>query len=281
MKKFFSYIGVISLLVFTFFYTEKTVNVVKEYDDIMIEIKKVNEEYKIAAQEALIENDTIIPGLKGKEVDIDQSYSKMKRYGSFNSNLLIFKEIVPNITIDDNFDKYVIAGNSKKRMVSFIFLVEDDDNVDDVLRILNKRNIKGNFFINSNWLENNNSLIVELIKDGHNVGNLSNNFDYQDDLYIWMDTVIRKIAKQDISYCYSKKENSKTLKKCSLYDNYTIIPSIIVDNYPLKEVKEKLLSGSIISFEVNSNLINELDLIINLIESKGLSITTLSEHLSE
>ena len=281
MKKFFSYIGILSLLLFTFFYTEKTVNVVKEFDDIMIEIKNVNEEYKIEARDATILNNTIIPGLKGKEIDINKSYSKMKQYGSFNSNLLTFKEIEPTISIKDNFDKYVIAGNSDKRMVSFVFLVNDNDNIDEILRILNKRNIKGNFFINSNWLEKNNDLIVELIKEGHNVGNLSNNFNYKDDVYVWMDTVIKKIGKQDISYCYSETEDIETLKICSLYNNYTIIPSIVVENYPLKEIKEKLSSGSIISFKVNSNLKKELDLVINYIESKGLSIMALDEHLKE
>lgn len=281
MKKFFSYIGILSLLLFTFFYTEKTVNVVKEFDDIMIEIKNVNEEYKIEARDATILNNTIIPGLKGKEIDINKSYSKMKQYGSFNSNLLTFKEIEPTISIKDNFDKYVIAGNSDKRMVSFVFLVNDNDNIDEILRILNKRNIKGNFFINSNWLEKNNDLIVELIKEGHNVGNLSNNFNYKDDVYVWMDTVIKKIGKQGISYCYSETEDIETLKICSLYNNYTIIPSIVVENYPLKEIKEKLSSGSIISFKVNSNLKKELDLVINYIESKGLSIMALDEHLKE
>lgn len=281
MKKFFSYIGIFSLLLFTFFYTEKTVSVVKEYDDIMIEIKNINDEYKIDAKDALINDNTIIPGLKGKEIDINKSYSKMKRYGSFNSNLLIYKEIFPTISIKESFNKFVISGNSEKRMVSFIFLVEYDDNIDNIVTILDKKNIKGNFFINSDWLEKNNDLVISLMNEGHNIGNLSNNYNYQDNLYTWADTIIRKIGKQDISYCYSENENIEILKICSLYNNYTIIPSVIVKDYPLKEVKEQLLPGSIISFEVNNNLTNELELIINFIENKGLSITNLKEHLSE
>lgn len=281
LKKFFSYIGIFSLLLFTFFYTEKTVSVVKEYDDIMIEIKNINDEYKIDAKDALINDNTIIPGLKGKEIDINKSYSKMKRYGSFNSNLLIYKEIFPTISIKESFNKFVISGNSEKRMVSFIFLVEYDDNIDNIVTILDKKNIKGNFFINSDWLEKNNDLVISLMNEGHNIGNLSNNYNYQDNLYTWADTIIRKIGKQDISYCYSENENIEILKICSLYNNYTIIPSVIVKDYPLKEVKEQLLPGSIISFEVNNNLTNELELIINFIENKGLSITNLKEHLSE
>ena len=84
MKNFFQIVGIISLLCFSFIYTEKTVTVVKEFDDIMIQIKEQNELYKILPTEATIADDTIIPGLNGSEIDIDKSYSKMKRYGKYN-----------------------------------------------------------------------------------------------------------------------------------------------------------------------------------------------------
>ena len=47
MKKLFEAVGFITLICLSFVYTEKTVNVVKEYDDIMVTIKEKNEEYKI------------------------------------------------------------------------------------------------------------------------------------------------------------------------------------------------------------------------------------------
>lgn len=40
MKKLFEAVGFITLICLSFVYTEKTVNVVKEYDDIMITIKE-------------------------------------------------------------------------------------------------------------------------------------------------------------------------------------------------------------------------------------------------
>ena len=46
MKKLFQIIGIISLMGFSFFYTEKTVSVVKEYDTIMIDIKNVEKNYQ-------------------------------------------------------------------------------------------------------------------------------------------------------------------------------------------------------------------------------------------
>ena len=108
MNKFFCILGSITLVILSFIYTEKTVNVIKEYDDIMISIKSENKNYRIDAVDAIIKDNTIIPGLKGREIDENKSYSKMKRYGSYNSSLLEYNEIIPSISIENNFDKYII-----------------------------------------------------------------------------------------------------------------------------------------------------------------------------
>lgn len=281
MKKFFSIIGVLTILSFSFFYTEKLTNVVKEYDDIMIQIKDANNQYKVEPNNAIIDGNTIIPGIKGKEINQDKTYSKMKRYGKFDSDLIVYQDIDPTISIKNNFDKYVISGNPNKRMVSYIFLVENNDKIDKILKILEKNSLKGNFFIDGNWLENNNQLLVDLIKKGHNIGNLSYNRDYTNSSYPWTDTIIKKIGKQDFGYCYLEEENSIALKLCSLYNNYTIKPSIIVQNNPFKTVEENIKSGSIISFKITNSLEKELDSIIQYTKSKGFDIQTLNNHLEE
>ena len=40
MRRFFEILGFLSLVCFSFFYTEKTIDVVKEVDDIMITLKE-------------------------------------------------------------------------------------------------------------------------------------------------------------------------------------------------------------------------------------------------
>lgn len=281
MKKIFEGIGILSLVCLSFLYTEKAVDVVKEYDEIMVSIKEENENYKIEAKDAVIHEDTIIPGMKGKEVNINKSYSKMKRYGKFNSNLLEYNEILPTVTIQDNYEKYIISGNAEKNMVSLIFLVEENDSINDILKVLDEKEIKGNFFVDGKWLENHNEELVELIEQGHNVGNLSYNRDYTDSSYAWMDTFIKKVGKQEIGYCYNEVADSNALKLCALSKNYTIRPNIIVKNYPLKEIKDQLSAGSMISIPINKTVQKELPVIINYIVSKGYQITTLMEHLSE
>lgn len=281
MKKMFEALGILSLVCLSFLYTEKTANVVKEYDDIMIAIKQENENYKVDPIDAIIENDTIIPGMNGKEININKSYSQMRRYGKFNSSLLVYRDVSPNLSITKQYEKYVISGNTNKKMVSLIFLVEENDSIDTILKMLTQKQVKANFFVDGKWLENHNDELLLLIEQGHNVGNLSYNRDYTDSSFAWMDTFIKKVGKQNIGYCYNEVADSTALKLCALSQNYTIRPNIRIKEYPLKEIKSQVVSGSIISFPITEIVEKELSLIINYIESKGYQIATLEEHLSE
>lgn len=107
------------IIIISFIYTKSLVSVVKNYDDIMIKIKQEKHKYYIKPIEAIIENDTIIPGIKGKEVDINKTYSKMKRYGKYEESLIVLKDIEVKNHIDK--DKYIISGNKNKNMVTLIF----------------------------------------------------------------------------------------------------------------------------------------------------------------
>lgn len=280
MKKFFSYLGIFCLLLVSFFYTEKTVSVVKEYDDVMIQIKEYSLNNKKEPINAYIDGNTIIPGIMGYQVDINKSYHNMKRYGKFDNSLLEYENILPSVTMNNNKDKYIISGNPDKRLVSLIFIVDENSDIGSILSILNKDNIKANFFINDKWLENNSHKLEYIISYGHVIGNLSSNFNYLDSSFLWMDTVIKKIGKQEKGYCYFIEENESELNMCSLYDNYSIKPTII-NEYPYKEVKEKLVSGSILSFKINNNIIQELPIIISYIKSKGLIISNLNDMIKE
>lgn len=281
MKKLFQIIGFISLMGFSFFYTEKTVSVVKEYDDIMISIRSIEKKYKKEPIQATITGNKIIPGVSGSKIDINRSYSKMKRYGSFEESLIVLKKIKPNNLLEKNKHKYIIGGNKNKKIVSLIFLVDKNDNIDEIINILDKKEVKGNFFVDGKWLEKNNNLVPILVRENHVVGNLSYNNDYLDSSFIWIETIIEKIGKQDIGYCYSEEENKDIINTCKRNNNYTIMPNIIIENNPYSEVKEKLVSGSIISFKINDNLVEELPIVINFIKSKGYKIENLNIHLEE
>lgn len=281
MKKFFQIIGFITLMAFSFFYTEKTVNVVKDADEIMIEIKENMDKYKKEPIDATIVNNTIIPGISGMEVNINDTYDAMKKVGKYEANLIKYKKIYPTISIHDNYDKYIISGNQNKKEVTFIFKVDDDDNINKIVNILNENGISSNFFIDGKWFENNTNLIIQLMNQGNVIGNMSYNLDYSNNNFIWMDTIITKMGKQKTSFCYTESENEITLKNCSLERNYTIMPNIIVKNNPLIEIKKQLVQGSIIAFDITNKVEEELPIIIKYIKSRDYQIVNLTALLTE
>ncbi len=277
----FQVIGMISLICISFFLTEKTVDVVKDTDQIMIEIKKKSDELMEMPEDATVKDHTIIPGISGKTVDIKKSYEKMKRYGSYLDSLLEYKKVEPNVSLSNHYDKYVISGNPKKNMVSLLFIVKEDTDIAPFLKKLEKTNTKVTFFLDGNWFEQNNAKVLELMNQGYEIGNFSIQNNYQDSSFVWMDTIIKKLGKQKQSYCYMEEEKEDDLMICMMNKDHTIMPSIKVQNYPLKEVKEQLKAGSIISFPMNSKTLDELSSIISYIESKGYTIELLKTHLEE
>lgn len=276
MKKIFQIIGLITLTCFSFFITEKTALVVSDMDNIMIEIKENKDKYKQSSIDAIIDNNTIIPGVRGREVNISKSYRNMKNNGFYSDSLYIYNYTYPKVSLTDNMDKYIIKGNPSKRMVSLIFTVEANDNVIDILNIINNYNVKATFFVNTNW---NNDLVKELIKDGHNVGILLD--DYNDSNFDWMDMVIKRVNKQQNGFCYNLEDNKSNVDICKVKGNYTIRPVVISDKTPLQDIKSKLESGSLLSLKINSQVKKELSSIIIYIKSKGYKLSNLEENVLE
>lgn len=277
MKKYFQIVGILSLACFSFIFTEKTALMVQDSDILMQTIKENEEQYNIESINASIVDDTITPGVSGKKVNDDKSYTNMKRLGKFNSDMLIYDYILPEVSLTKTFDKYVIGGNPRKNMISIILKITSDDDIDDILKIVDDTKI--NLFIDGNWLEKNEKELDKL--SNYNIGNLSYNGDYNNSGFIWMNTIISKHSKQKNKYCYQEEKNEEYLKICTLQKNYTIMPSIVIKDNPLIETKNELKSGNIISMSINAKTTKELPLIINYINSKGYKIVSLDELLSE
>jgi len=280
VKKFFQTIGIISLACFSFIFTEKTAITLRDNDELMKVIKEHSDTYKVESENAKVENDTIVPGLNGKSINNNKSYDNMKRLGQFNENLLIYDLVLPEISIKDNYNKYIIRGNPRKNMVSLIFKVESNSDIDSLLNTIDS-NIPLNIFIDGNWLEKNETSLKKIADLNYIIGNLSYNGDYYNSGYVWINTIIKKYSSQENSYCYMEEKNASYLNICSLQKSYSIFPSLIIENNPLIEIKNNLKSGEIISFKINNQTLKELPLIINYINSKGYKIVGLDELLSE
>ena len=276
LKRIFEIIGFISLVCFSFFYTNEISNVIKENDDLLIQIKDNEDLYNVKAIDAVILDDTIIPGVSGRKVSIDKSYNNMKKYNTFNDNLLVYDKVKPNISVNKVYDKYIISGNKSITNITLTFVLYSDSNIDNIINILNKNDIKATFFVDMDYFDSNNEIISYLIKNNHTIGFLNSskgNINY-------MSAVVSKINNQKYLFCFNDLKNSEFLKICSLNNNYSISSNVIDKDYYIN-VKKNLTNGSILTFKVNSKLDDELELIINYIKQKGFKIINMPELINE
>ena len=88
MKKIKQPIITIILILFSFYYTNKAVEIIREVDPIMKEIRSTSDKYKIESKNAQVIGEKIIPGKNGKEIDYEESYNirSYRNYACHRSN---------------------------------------------------------------------------------------------------------------------------------------------------------------------------------------------------
>lgn len=279
MKSIVKLLGLLVLIGFSFFYTDKVIEVIREEDEVMIKIKEEKNHYFVKPIDAIVSGNTIIPGINGREVDVDGSYKKMKEQGIYNEKLFVFDEIKPKVRLEDNQDKFIISGNKNKKMVSLVFSIDSSRYLEQVDKILNNKNVIGNFFVDYSYLISNSTVIKD--KSHHEFYSYGSNGIYAPDTILFANNLISRISNNEAIYCFSPDMSKKTLSLCSKNNLYTISPTIVGANTPYKNVKNKLESGSIIFLSLNNEGMTELPLVIDYIEGKGYKIVGLSTLLSE
>ena len=282
MPKTYTFLGdnmkkllIIILLLFSFFYTNKSISIIRNQDPLMKEIIKNKSKFEIKSVNAIVKENTIIPGKQGKEVDLEKTYTKMKQYGTYNEALTVLKETKPTISIDDNYDKLITSGNKENKNISLIFKVEKDTNINKLLSILNYHNIQVTFFIDGLYIENN------------NINNLSN---HQIELLSYNNKIDEITFSSDLSYLsyktnkspkYCLEDNNNIINLCKELKLHTISPTIKIKKDPYKELKNNLSNSSIILVPINNQIYESLSTSILYIKSKGYNFLTLSDLLSE
>ena len=270
--KFIKLLGLLCLICFTFIYTEKIIDVSINQDEIMIKLKEIENAYKIEPIDAKIIDDTIIPGNVGKYIDINTSYKEMKKIGYFEETLISYKDIYPNISIYNNYNKYIIKGNNQNKQVSLIYILNNDKTLNHILNVLKTKNTTISFFIDSTFL-NNNIEIIYTLKD-YQIYNYGNNGKYTKDNIIITNNIINNKSNNNSMYCLFTNKDINSLNTCAESKMLSIMPSI-TGSY--KNIKNSLENGSII----NITNTQELVYIIEHIKNKGYDIVPLQDIIKE
>ena len=263
MKNIIKTISLLSLVCFSFFYTDKVINMINKKDPLMIKIETIKEKYEVKPVNAVLNEDTIVPGISGKEIDVLKSYEEMKLSGIFREELLVYKSLYPSSLLSSNKDKYIIKGNNDKNKVALLLIL----NIKDIEKITNN---------NLTLFLNHKDINIENINKlkTNEIYTYGNNGIYTKESLTSDNSIINRISNNTSKYCLSKEKNKSLLEVCSQNNMYTILPNIIGD---YEDIKKEITNGSIILL----NSPNNLNIIIKYINSKGYQITPLSNLLKE
>ncbi|KAB7709249.1 polysaccharide deacetylase family protein [Bacillus aerolatus] len=113
-----------------------------------------------------------IPGYNGLEVNSKASYKKMKASGKFDANKVVYKEVSPNVHLEDLDPEPIYRGNPQKPMVTLLINVAwGNEYIPGILEVLNDHQTKATFFFDGSWVKKNPDLAKMIGEEGHEIGN--------------------------------------------------------------------------------------------------------------
>ena len=256
LKQFYKYFGIIAIMLFSFYYTERIALFMIKSDPIYETIEDVSSTTNVNYVNAIIKDNTIIPGVNGLEVNAEKSFQKMKSFGASNKYYLIFDQVKPDISLEDNKDKIITEGNASKKSVAIIL-----SNQKVLIDYFQKNQIQASVLITKETLEKDSKL--EQIND--------------DSKYMKETDNLLDSLNQNKNICIVNAYNQDT---CQKEKKYLVKPSLNLNRSNIASIKGKIQSGSIILIEETATL-EDVKILLNQINYKGLSILTLSELIME
>ena len=264
MNNYFKYFTIFLIAIFSFYWTNKVIELSEKNNVILASINKYADSFDYKCREGSITEDGIILGLSGLRVDKDKSYSNMKGIG-FKEELIEYKENECILSKKNNLNKYIIRGNEYNNNISIVIDVNSGKYYNKMLKIADQKNIELNILMNYNSLSENLDNIENhsnILFKGNSLKELNNFINILHDEIFCVKTNDYEI----INDCIKKKIN--TIKII----NY-------IDKDLLTTTKKILDKGVIIFIKESNNNLNELSATINYIQSKGYKIVNINELL--
>lgn len=243
-------------MVFSFYYTDKIALMVQNNNPIMKQINEEKNKHEEKSVNAIIKEDKIIPGKNGLTINVEKSFSAMKSFNAFNSYYLIYDQVKPDISLNDNKDKIITNGNLANKNISIILEYNEKN-----IKYLEKYNIKGDVLIKKANFLNTNKL--EMIND---------DFENYNEVEILLNR-----SKLNNNLCLAKESNKDF---CLKRNKYLIDSELVLTNDNVFKIKNDLKNGSIVIVKEDTSL-TSLEVIINQAKFRNLNVVYLSKLISE
>lgn len=279
---------------------EHTAEVTKNETILKEEIVERSPEYNVDPQDAYIDRVwKKTPGRNGLKVNIEASYEKMKKAGTFKEELLVFDEVPPSVSLNDLPASPIYRGNPEKNMVAFLINVSwGTEHIPDLLNILKEQKTRATFFIEGKWAKENPDVVKMIEEQGHLIGNHAYNhpdmarMSKQEamDQIERTNQIIKALIEETPKWFAppSGSFNDDVVEGAHELNMETILwtvdtidwknPSV---NVMMNRVMTNIHPGATILMHPTSSTIQGLPLLIKEIRSEGYKIGTVEQLLSE
>lgn len=240
-----------------------------------------------------------IPGYNGLAVDIEASYQKMRTGYGFDVDHLVYKEVSPQVHLSDLPPSPIYKGNPEKPMVALLINVAwGNEFIPQILKTLNKCQVKATFFFDGSWVKKNPDLAMMISKENHEIGNhayshpdlnhLSQN-ETMNELKMTNDVIEAKLGIKPKWFAPpSGSFNQETVNVAHQLDMKTILWTVDTVDWKkpstsemVRRVVTQVGSGSMILMHPTKPVAEGLETMIVDIEKKGYRLGTVSEIISE
>lgn len=252
MKSLIKYIGVLLLIMFSFYYADNISKALIYKSELMQQILNEKNKHETSYINAVITDDYIIPGMNGIKVNEIDSYYNMKKINSFSVNKLIYDQIIPEVSLENNKKYLINKGNSNKKAIAIVL----EDNNKYLINYALKNNLKINILTTYHNFDKN--LKAKQINAD------SENYDKLESL------LNRNQINTNIFFVKDKQRSNK--------DKYQVTYTYIVNNNTLPNIK--INYGDIIYIDNNLSLAN-FKILIKKIQYNNYKIIYLDELISE
>ncbi|MDD6272314.1 MAG: hypothetical protein PUA90_02200 [bacterium] len=255
MKDYFKYIFMLAIVLFSFYYTDRVFEFSLNNNTILASINEYAQENDTKCIEGSINENGIILGLSGLKVNKNKSYSNMKGNG-FKDELIEYEKEECILSKENNLDKYIISGNNINKNISLVIDIVNQKYYEKMMEVFENNNISYNLLVNDNFKNNEYETILY---KGDNI----------------------KSFKKQYNNIYCVKTNDyEIINDCKKYKINSIRMINYIDSKLYTNIKKLLNNGNIIFIKESNLNLNELEITIKYITSRGFNIVDINDLLS-
>lgn len=239
-----------------------------------------------------------IPGYNGLMLDVESTKERLNKEGKWDDRYVIYKEVPPQVQIEQLGAVPIYRGNPAKPMVSIMINVAwGNEYLPSILETLKQNDVKVTFFLDGSWTSKFPEEAKKLVMEGHEIGNHAythpamsklSNGRIEQEIVRTNDIIQRVTGVEPTLFAPPSGDfDDRTVNIAFRYHMKTVLWTADTVDWRkptpaqwLNNVRNKIGNGTLILMHPTESTAQALPSLIKEIKQKNLTIGTVSQTLS-